>query len=88
VGHSAIRRHHVERIKKKIRGYEGYDSILEEEHTWTPRIIGILSRTRCPCSGSCCGNPRKHWGLLTRQEIRCLDYLMQEWLAEQAEEEK
>lgn len=27
-------------------------------------------KTRKPCSNSCCGNPRRHWGLVTMQELR------------------
>jgi len=36
----------------------------------TDKQVGILANTRCPCSRECCGNPRRHFGKLTRQEIR------------------
>ena len=67
MGHSAIRRHHTKRIKQL--------AYRIEHHFWpnkkiTKRQIGIRARTRCLCSQSCCGNPRRHFGELTRQEIR------------------
>jgi len=67
MGHSAIRRHHLKRIKRKMR------KILRRwlpEREVTDKQVGILANTRCPCSRECCGNPRKHFGELTRQEIR------------------
>jgi hypothetical protein len=33
-------------------------------------IAQRLLRTRVPCSGPCCGNPRRWWGEKTRQERR------------------
>ena len=30
----------------------------------------VMRFTRIPCSGSCCGNPRRYWGERTRQERR------------------
>lgn len=35
--------------------------------------LGILGTTRVACSGACCGNPRRHFGKLTRQEIKHRD---------------
>lgn len=67
MGHSAIRRHHTERIKQKVR------KMLRRwlpVHKVTDKQVGILTNTRCPCSRECCGNPRRHFGELTRQEIR------------------
>jgi len=70
MGHSAIRRHHLERIKRKVRKMlrrwlpeQANDEITDKE-------VGVLANTRCPCSRECCGNPRRHFGKLTRQEIR------------------
>lgn len=33
----------------------------------------IMLRTRVRCSGPCCGNPRRHYGQRTRQELRADD---------------
>ncbi len=33
-------------------------------------IAQRLLQTRVPCSGPCCGNPRRWWGEKTRQERR------------------
>lgn len=60
----AERRHHMDRIKKRVRGY--YQFAREPVN---PReVCGKLARTRTPCSCPMCGNPRKHFGSLTRQE--------------------
>jgi len=67
MGHSAIRRHHMERIKRLAYWIEHR---LWPNREITDRQIGIRANTRCPCSKECCGNPRKHFGKLTRQEIR------------------
>jgi hypothetical protein len=32
--------------------------------------IGYFRKVRKPCSGPCCGNPRKWFGELTIQELR------------------
>ena len=36
-------------------------------------IIGIYRKVRKPCSCYMCGNPRRHFGKRTLQEIRLLD---------------
>ena len=35
-----------------------------------PRRVGMMARTRKPCSGPRCGNPRKWFGERTVQERR------------------
>jgi len=67
MGHSAIRRHHMERIKQKVRKMLRWR--LPEREV-IDKQVGILTNTRCPCSRECCGNPRRHFEELTRQEIR------------------
>ncbi len=37
----------------------------------TSSRIGQRAATRVTCSGPCCGNPRRHFGVVTRQEMRC-----------------
>ena len=40
----------------------------------TPKCIGKTAATPCSCSKECCGNPRRHEGALTRQEIRHAEF--------------
>ena len=64
----ALKRHHARRNKKKVRYYYMYWYDLDDVPT--PRQNGINARTKHPCSGACCGNPRRHFGELTMQERR------------------
>lgn len=58
----ALRRHHMERMKQKAtRLYGGYAA-------GRPKSIGRLANTRVPCSCYMCGNPRKHFLEITKQE--------------------
>jgi len=58
----ALRRHHEQRIKQKIKDYySGWPKT-------SPRATGMIATTRQLCSGPCCGNPRKHFKELTKQE--------------------
>ena len=50
----ALRRHHDQRIKQKVKGY--YSGWPKS----SPRALGMIARTRQLCSGPCCGNPRRH----------------------------
>lgn len=34
------------------------------------RYLGIYRKTRVTCSRVCCGNPRRHFGFLTKQEVK------------------
>lgn len=64
---AAVRRQRTERIKKRVQNLYG---------GWAkdnPRVIGLLTNTRVLCSCNGCGNPRKHFGELSRQERRALD---------------
>lgn len=58
MGHSAERRAHLERMKKKARKIYPHD----KRATWANHLQG--------CSCFMCGNPRKHWGEPTMQERR------------------
>jgi hypothetical protein len=48
----------------------------ELKNLWQPTdpinvvCIGYFRKVRKPCSGSCCGNPRKWFGELTIQELK------------------
>jgi hypothetical protein len=48
----------------------------EMKNLWKPTdlihvgCIGYFRKVRKPCSGPCCGNPRKWFGELTIQELR------------------
>lgn len=62
----AFRRHHVDRLRDKRRGY------------WykgdkTPKHLSQLAITPKPCSCYMCGNPRKHWNQDTiKEKLQCL----------------
>jgi len=59
----SFRRHHLERLKKKRSKYHG---------GWagsSDRTLGLILTTPKPCSCYMCGNPRKHFGERTRQEM-------------------
>ena len=59
---SAIRRHHYYRLKKKRQSYWGF--------TWREGDINpIVINTPKACSCIMCGNPRKYWNQLTKQEV-------------------
>lgn len=53
----AIRRHHYTRLKKKRKNYWGNE--------YTNPIV--YETPKC-CSCCACGNPRKHWKAITKQE--------------------
>jgi hypothetical protein len=40
---------------------------------WLDEIACRLFNNRTPCSGPCCGNPRRWFGELTVQELRARD---------------
>jgi hypothetical protein len=58
----AIRRHHEERMKRRVQKY------YSGAHRGDPRRIGILAHSRQLCSCFMCGNPRKWWNEPTRHE--------------------
>lgn len=60
----AWRRHQERRVKRRVACYYGGYS---RKH---PRLLGRLAHARTPCSGPCCGNPRRWFNVATLQEIR------------------
>jgi len=60
----AIRRHHMERLKKRRRFHWGMDLLHE------PKRLGQAVNTPHPCSCYMCGNPRHHFEKKTMQERR------------------
>ena len=59
----ALRRHHYQRLKRKRRNhYGGYGRHRSNAQ-------GRLANTATLCSCWMCGNPRKYFGEVTRQEI-------------------
>lgn len=57
-----VRRHHLERMKRKVANYYGGYA------KGNPKIIGRLAQTRTPCSCYMCGNPRRKLGEVTLAE--------------------
>ncbi|MBI4571848.1 MAG: hypothetical protein HY713_01005 [candidate division NC10 bacterium] len=60
----ARRRHHVSRIKRRVRRY--YGGYAKDK----PRHLGRIARTRQLCSCWMCGNPRRYLGERSLQERR------------------
>ncbi len=78
----AKRREHKKRVGRKMfKVYHGFDPNgpipTEASHMFwykSPEAFaGVYGNTRTPCSCAACGNPRKFWGHVTRQEIRAED---------------
>ncbi len=68
----ALRRHHEQRIKQRVRGYYGGYARAN------PRHIGKIAHARQLCSCVMCGNPRRHLGERSLQERRTLAGLRRE----------
>jgi len=75
----SVRRHHDERMKKKVRSYYGgyiddkwkpYLTLTEEEKE---RHTGIAAQSKKQCSCWMCGNPRKWDNELTIQERKQME---------------
>ena len=62
----ALRRHHLNRIKARER--RKLLSSLERDYV-TPVAIGRHAATPTLCSCNLCGNPRRHFGGVTKQEL-------------------
>jgi len=60
----AIRRHHEQRIKTRVRNY--YSGMA----VGSPRHTGRIAHARRLCSCWKCGNPRRYWREVTVQEMR------------------
>lgn len=59
----ALRRHHVARLKAARRFHWGRD--LRHD----AKVLGQVVDTPCPCSCRMCGNPRRYFEPMTRQEL-------------------
>ena len=62
----ALRRHHEQRMKRRVAGYYGGRARFD------PRHVGKIAHTRKLCSCPMCGNPRR-LGEITFQERRAAD---------------
>ncbi|HEV2763516.1 MAG TPA: hypothetical protein VGV38_11110 [Pyrinomonadaceae bacterium] len=60
----SLRRHHEERIKRRVKKYYG------GVHADDPRRNGQVAHTRKLCSCWMCGNPRKYFDEPTLRERR------------------
>ena len=72
----AWRRRQHARIKARIAAWPwvARENLATSENLATdPVWLGKMVQTPHPCSGMCCGNPRKWWGEITRQERRKAD---------------
>lgn len=63
----ASRRHHTARLKR-ARGHHWGRDIRHEQ-----KLLGKVIDTPTPCSCWMCGNPRRYFKVLTRQERRAID---------------
>lgn len=58
-------------VFRKIHG-KYPEHIVLSDHGWDneliDKVLGSYRKTRCFCSGFCCGNPRGHYGQPTIQE--------------------
>ena len=64
-----------QRKKAKVRKFvkESWVSLDDKSHMLTPKSVGRMAHTPHPCSGRCCGNPRRHekgTSKYTMQELR------------------
>jgi len=64
----ALRRHYTRRIKARF--YQNLKTCLEDWQP-TPKEAGMFANHGKVCSCWMCGNPRRYFGALTRQERRC-----------------
>ena len=63
------RRHHGEkRAQKVLEVWRGTERRHPEWYANDSQLAQALLRTRVLCSQACCGNPRKWFGEITRQE--------------------
>lgn len=63
----AIRRHHRRRII-----FKRYERV--RKGSWYVKMPGYLAKNNTLCSCWMCGNPRKYFGEITRQEKRAISY--------------
>ena len=87
----AQRRHHYQRLKKKVSMYYGGSGIGSESTPWDDDQCGFMVNTRPECSCWSCGNQRRagwtpHESIQERKEFQdSVDDLVQEYLEENKE---
>ena len=68
----AFRRYQQKRIKARVRRFLRW---FYQPEWVSAKVIGLRAITRVPCSCWLCGNPRRYFGNVTRQErlvaLRC-----------------
>lgn len=81
-GGDTVRMAHLTGRQRKADGRRRAERILSIFRARFPRVtaeespadrerqLHLYAETRKPCSGPCCGNPRRHFGKLTVQERR------------------
>jgi hypothetical protein len=52
---------------EKLKGVGGRPTITDDD---IRRFVGWYRKTKVPCSCFMCGNPRRHWGVITIAEAR------------------
>lgn len=70
----ALRRHHMERLKAKWKRtqWKNQASTSFSSSISEAKQSGMFVKTRALCSCWMCGNPRKHLGLRSIQELRAM----------------
>ena len=71
----------IQHWRKRDRMPEGYRELRWPDRDFWLWQEGLLTRTRCTCSGACCGNPRKWFGETTMAEKKA-EITAREQLAE------
>lgn len=72
----ALRRHHRERLKATRRFYWGRG---RGAGSASDKTLGMALSTAAPCSCPLCGNPRRHFGEMTLQELRADEALRRDF---------
>jgi hypothetical protein len=65
--HKKGRDAHAEGVRRGLRVLRIWQAKSFGEPT--KEQIHLFAKTRKPCSGPCCGNPRKHFGKKTVREL-------------------
>jgi hypothetical protein len=69
----SLRRHHYNRLKSKRENLHYWGRGYNDSSSWCKASLGIAVNTPKNCSCYMCGNPRKHWKEVTRQELKAND---------------
>lgn len=64
----SLRRHHRFRMRRRAARLNFGVLNLPQNASWIQRLACRRGDTYSVCSGLCCGNPRRRWGDVTRQE--------------------